>query len=140
MSGRAAETMPPEVEAAFAKAPPVARDAMRRLRKLIFETAAATQGVGPLTESLKWGEPSYAPARPRTGSSVRIAPRGKDGAALLFICHTGMVGRFKELYPDTFGFEGDRALVMDASRPLPEAELGHCIALALTWHRWKGGI
>ena len=29
------------------------------LRQLIFETAAATEVVGELEETLKWGEPSY---------------------------------------------------------------------------------
>lgn len=139
MSVRAGKAMPPEVAAAFAKAPGGAQAAMRRLRALILETAA-TQGVEPLTETLKWGEPSYAPAKPRIGSSVRIAPRGQDGVALLFICHTGIVERLRELYPDTLRFEANRAIALDATRALPEAELGHCIALALTWHRWKGGL
>jgi hypothetical protein len=29
------------------------------LRRLIFETAKATKGVGALQETLKWGQPNY---------------------------------------------------------------------------------
>ncbi len=139
MSSPAPETMPPEIAAIFAGAPEPARSAMMRLRALILDTAASNEGIGALTETLKWGEPSYAPAKPRTGSSVRIAARGSASAAALFICHTGMVAHFRALYPGTFRFEGDRALVFDAKGPLPEAELRHCVALALTWHRRKKG-
>ncbi len=130
----------PAVKAAFDAAPLPARATMLRLRRLVLDTAAATQGVGPLSESLKWGEPSYAPVKPRVGSPVRIAPRGADAVAVLFICHTGMVDCFRQIYPHAFGFEGNRALVVAAGLRLPEDELRHCLALALTWHRWKARI
>ncbi|MCI5078499.1 DUF1801 domain-containing protein [Oricola sp.] len=103
------------------------------LRALIFETARETEGVGELAESLKWGEPSFTPARPRIGSSVRLATRKDDTVAMLFICHTNLVDRFRELYPDTFAFEGNRALVFRPGEAVPVAETKHCIALALTY-------
>lgn len=108
-----------------------------RLRALILETARETEGVGDLAESLKWGEPSFTPARPRIGSSVRLAIRDRQTVAMLFICHTHLVDRFRELYPDSFAFEGDRALIFRTDAPVPVAETKHCIALALTWHLRK---
>ena len=36
--------------------------------------------------------------------------------------------------PEVFAFSGNRAILLDPDRPLPEAELRHCIALALTYH------
>jgi len=120
----------PQVAAAYIGAPPL----MLRLRALVFDVAAGLPQVGEICETLKWGEPSYAPARPRIGSSVRLAPRPGGGVAVLFICHTHLVDRFRELYPDTFAFEGDRALVFSAGGKLPEPELRHCIAMALTFH------
>ena len=47
-------------------APPM-RARLKELRGLILETAAKTDGVGALVESLKWGEPAYRPKAPRRG-------------------------------------------------------------------------
>ena len=104
-----------------------------RLRALILESARETEGVGDLAESLKWGEPSFAPKKPRVGSSVRLAIRDAETVAMLFICHTHLVDRFRELYPDSFAFEGDRALVFKVGETVPEAETKHCVAMALTY-------
>ncbi|MAZ19177.1 MAG: hypothetical protein CL535_22990 [Ahrensia sp.] len=112
-----------------------AQTLFKSLRSLIFETAHETEGVGELTESLKWGEPSFAPARPRVGSSVRLAIRDDDTVAMLFICHTNLVDRFRELYPETFAFDGNRALVFKTGNAIPAAETKHCIAMALTYFR-----
>jgi len=106
-----------------------------KLRALIFETARETEGVGDLAESLKWGEPSFTPARPRIGSSVRLTIRDDDTVAMLFICHTNLVDRFRELYPETFAFEGNRALLFKPRETIPAAETKHCIAMALTYFR-----
>ena len=38
-----------------------------------------------------------------------------------------------ELYPE-LRFSGNRAILLDAKDKLPEAELRHCVALALTYH------
>lgn len=114
-----------------------ALEQLRPLRRLVLDTAAAANGVGPIEESLKWGEPSYAPLKKGIGSSVRIAPRRDGKVSMNFICHTGLVAKFRELYPDALGFEGNRTIVIDPDTPLPEAELRHCIGMALTYHRSK---
>jgi len=108
-----------------------------RLRALVVETARETDGVGDLAESVKWGESSFAPARPRIGSSVRLQQRANGDVALMFICHTGLVERFRELYGDDLTFEGDRAIVLSPHEALPVDVLKHCIALALTYHLGK---
>jgi hypothetical protein len=108
-----------------------------KLRGLIHDTAAATEGVGAIEESIKWGEPSFAPAKPRIGSSVRLADRADGSVAMAFICHTGLVDRFRELYPGSFSFEGNRVLVFRPGDRIAEGELRHCIALALTYHLRK---
>ncbi len=94
--------------------------------------AANLPQVGALEESLKWGEPSYTPVRKNTGSSVRIAARKDGRMALHFICHTGLIEEFRELYPH-LEIEGKRGIVIDDSKPLPLEELMHCIGLALTY-------
>jgi hypothetical protein len=111
----------------------VALQQLRPLRRMVLETAAAI-GVGAIEESLKWGEPSYAPLRKGVGSSVRIAPRKDGKVSMNFICHTGLVAKFRELYPDRLAFEGNRTIIIDPAAPLPGPELRHCVALALTYH------
>jgi Domain of unknown function (DU1801) len=109
------------------------RDQLAPLRSLILETAANTQGVGEIAESLKWGEPSYTPSKKGTGSSVRIALRKDGKVSMHFICHTGLLARLRELYPTTLQYEGNRTIVIDDAIPLPKQELRHCIAMALTY-------
>lgn len=107
------------------------------LRQLILDTAVSIPSVGALEESMKWGERSYAPAKKGIGSSVRIAPRKDGNVAVNFICHTGLIERFRELYAQALVFEGNRTIVIDPAKPLPEHELRHCFGMALTYHLSK---
>lgn len=112
------------------------RAGLRRLRSLILETAAATDGVGPVEETLKWGQPSYLTPATASGSTIRIdAVKGStERFAIYFHCQTDLVETFRSLYPRTFVFEGNRALHFRVVDALPETELRHCVALALTYH------
>jgi Domain of unknown function (DU1801) len=103
------------------------------LRQLVLSTAAQTQGIGDIAESLKWGEPSYTPQKKGIGSSVRLALRKDGNVSMHFICHTGLVDRFRELYADVLTFEGNRTIVINTNKPFAEQELRHCIAMALTY-------
>ncbi|MEM5471972.1 DUF1801 domain-containing protein [Hoeflea sp. AS60] len=103
------------------------------LKALIHEVAAGTPEIGPLEESLKWGEQSFTPQKRNIGSSVRIQPRGDGGAALMFICHTNLVEEFRALYPDALTYEGNRAIVLDSGNTVDHDALSHCIGLALTY-------
>ena len=131
----------PEVESVFAAYPPLLRDRLLRLRRLIFETAQATEGVGPIEETLKWGQPSYLTARSKSGTTVRIdAVKSEPGRYALYVhCQTNLVAAFREMYPDALTCEGNRGVLFDQDDPLPEDALRHCIALALTYHRRKAG-
>ncbi len=109
------------------------------LRDLIFETAANTDGVGELQETLKWGQPSYLTPETKSGSTIRIDAIKDDPAhvAVYFHCQTNLVPTFREMYGDRLTFEGNRALILDTRKKLPEEELRHCLALALTYHLAK---
>jgi hypothetical protein len=79
----------PAVAAIFAGYPADLRRQLLVLRELIFETAAATEGVGKLEETLRWGEPSYLTTQSGSGSMVRINARGsQDQYAMYFHCQT----------------------------------------------------
>ena len=57
----------PDVAAVFASYPPKMRKHLRALRKLILDTAKATEGVGRIEETLKWGEPRVPDVREQVG-------------------------------------------------------------------------
>ena len=84
----------------------------------------------------QFAQPAYLPAKARTGTTVRIdAVKGDpDRYAAYFHCQTTLIDSFRELYPDEFTFEGNRALLFERGGKLPKAALKHCIGLALTYH------
>lgn len=110
------------------------------LRRLIFDVAAGTAGVGEIEETLKWGQPSYLTARSGSGSTIRIdRVRARPGRyAMYFHCRTTLVDTFRHLYPSTFRYEGNRAILFDENEKVPVAALRQCISLALTYHLTKG--
>ena len=124
----------------FATYPPSIRKKLNELRDLIYQVAATTEGVGAIDEALRWQQPSYLTPETGSGSTVRIdAIKGEpDRCAMYFHCQTGLVDHFKHLYPKTFRYEGNRALIFNVAENLPEAELRHCVSLALTYHLRKG--
>lgn len=131
-----APSMPPDVAGAFAAFPaPVARRLLQ-VRGLIFETAAKL-GVGPLTETLKWGEPAYLTEATGSGSTIRLGwlRSAERPCAVLFNCNTTLVETFRERFPDAFAFSKNRAICLNPTGALPKAPLASCLALALTYHQ-----
>src|SRR5689334_15467260 len=125
------------VDAAFDSCPKPIKTKLLALR-LILDTAKATKGVGAIEETLKWGQPSYLTPQTGSGSTIRIdrvKPAAKQ-VAVFFHCQTDLVETFRELYPK-LSYSGNRAILLDADQKLPEAELRHCVALALTYHLRK---
>ena len=133
----------PEVAAVFDTYPKAVKAKLLRLRRLIFETAARMPEVGPLEETLKWGQPSYLTTRSGSGSTIRIdrikpkAGRNATQYAMYFHCQTTLVDTFKEMYRADFKFEANRAIVFGQDDEIPVEALRHCIALALTYHSGK---
>ena len=105
------------------------------LRRLIFDTASATDGVGALEETIKWGQVSYLTSKSNSGSTIRIdqVKLAANQYAVFFHCQTNLVETFRELYPElTYG--GNRSILLDGAKELPKEALRHCVALALTYH------
>lgn len=126
------------VDAVFASYPSPVKAKLRALRKLIFDTAKSTKGVGLLEEALKWGQPSYLTPQSKSGSTIRVDQvKASPGQyAVYFHCQTDLVETFRELYPK-LSYSGNRAILLDAAEKMPEAALRHCVALALTYHLRK---
>ena len=112
------------------------RRKLMHLRQLILDVASVTADIGDLEETLKWGEPSYLA---QGGSTVRIdwKESNPEFYAMYFNCNTKLVDTFKEIYSDSFNFEGNRAIVFHKKDKVPTRALKHCIALSLQYHKLK---
>lgn len=132
-------TMPPLVAEAFARYPEPVRARLLVIRAMIFAVAAETDGVGPLTETLKWGEPAYLTEQSGSGTSIRlgISRLAPDCGAVFFNCQTTLVATFRAHFDGAFGFEGNRAILIPTHVPQVEEPLAFCLHAALTYHRRK---
>lgn len=135
----APEFADPNVGCAFDAVPAAAREGMLALRALIFEAAGATQSAGRVEETLKWGQPAYLTPDTKSGSTIRLGvPKSPDHDYALFVhCQTDLTRQFETNYPGEFEFEGTRAVLFRADKPIPADALRHCIAMALTYHSRK---
>lgn len=126
-----------DVATTFDTYPPAIRSRLLALRELVFQTAAATEGVGELEETLKWGEPAYLTSQSKSGSTLRIAWKKSkpDQYAMYFNCQTTLIETFRTAFAEDFRFEGNRAIVFNIADAVPADALGFCIAAALTYHR-----
>jgi len=139
--GRPGRSAPPEIDAedvanAFASVPPRARKRLLELRALLFEVATETSDVGPLEETLKWGEPAYLTSVSGSGTTVRLGwnEKAPERVAVLVHCQTTLVDTFRTLHPELC-HAGNRAIHLDVQAPIPKAALRRCLTLALTYKR-----
>lgn len=132
--------VPAEIAAAIADYPETAREKFHQIRAIIFEAAASNPDVGPLTETLKWGEPAYVTEATRAGSTIRVAWKAKTPTkiGLFFNCQTSLVETMRSIYPQAFTFQGNRAVMSDLKKPLTFDPVEHCIRMAQTYHIPEG--
>lgn len=131
-----------DVAAVFESYPPKFRRKLLALRRLVLKTAKTTEGVGKVEETLKWGEPAYLTSESKSGSTIRIAWKKSNPKeyAMYFHCQTNLVLTFRELFPDCFRFDGNRAIVFHENDEVPTEQLSFCIATALTYHLTKNSL
>ncbi len=108
---------------------------LNSIRDLILHVAQQ-DGISDITETLKWGEPSYVS---KIGSTIRMDWKAKypDQYCIYFNCKTSLIETFKEIYGDTFTYEGNRAIVFEITQVVPYKELAHCISLSLRYKKIK---
>jgi hypothetical protein len=101
-------------EATFGAYPKPVKAKLLALRRLIFDTAKATEGVGALEEALKWGRPSYLTTDTKSGSTIRIdqVKEAEGQYAVYFHCQTDLVETFRELYPELH-YGGNRSILLN---------------------------
>ncbi len=120
----------------YAEAPPLVAARLARMRALIHAAADAT-GTQPLTETLKWGQPAFLPAK-KAGTTLRLGWTAPGTCTLFVHCQTDLVDRYRSRFPGAFSYERARAVHLPASAPFDEAAFQQIAAMALTYHRDKG--
>lgn len=127
--------IPPPVAKVFRAYPPAMRTKLMRLRDIVLKTAAKMDGIGGIEETLRWGQPAYVA---KGASTIRIdAVKDEPGRyAMYFICHTDLIARFREHYPE-LDYGGNRAILFNLRDRIPEDALRHCVSMALSYHAKK---
>lgn len=102
----------------------------------LIRNEAKRLAAGPLTETLKWGEPAFLTEATKSGTTLRIAwkPKAPDVLQMLVSCQTNLIDTWRTRFPE-LRFAGDRAVLLPLDAPLPRDALRSCAALALTYHR-----
>jgi hypothetical protein len=115
--------------------PEPARSVLLNIRQWIFEIAKQ-DNLSNVTETFKWGEPSYLV---KQGSTVRIDYKSNkpEYVSIYVNCKTCLIDTFKELYPTDFEYQKTRELLIKIDLPIPENQTKHCLALALNYHEIK---
>ncbi len=98
------------VRSAFDAFPAEARQPLLQIRDLIFEVAAETPGVGPIEETLKWGQPAYLTPETRSGTTIRLGVPKSGGYAVFTHCQSRVIPEFRSLFGDEFTYDGNRAV------------------------------
>ncbi|MBO9396233.1 DUF1801 domain-containing protein [Shimia sp. R9_2] len=124
------------VDAYFATLPEAPRTQLSAVRALLHGAAQAANI--PLSESLKWGQPSFAPPR-KLGTPVRLSWSEKtpDHCAFLVHCQTTLVESWRHMYAARFTYDGTRAVHLPLASSLPEDALHQMAVMAFTYHAAK---
>tara|TARA_R110002094_G_scaffold33089_2_gene45608 strand:+ start:2474 stop:2896 length:423 start_codon:yes stop_codon:yes gene_type:complete len=112
--------------------------AQRRLWacRALFHDIARNRDLGALDETLKWGQPSWRPRRPRTGSTLRVGWDASDPSNLAFFvdCKTDLAARMHDIYPNLSGNDGRRRIAVDLAAPFHEQAIAHLAEMTFSYH------
>jgi len=118
--------------------PLAAQQHLLALRAIAFEVSRQAD-IGPLDETLKWGQPAWRPRRPRTGSTLRVnwSP-SHPGHLMAFVdCKTDLASQMSTRFPGQFRNDGTRALAFDLDGALPQHAIWQLANLTFTYHQRK---
>lgn len=131
-------SLPEAVQRVFNRYPAHALTLALELRAMIFDEATH-RDVGPLLETLKWGQPAYLTHATRAGTTLRLhwSEKIPTQMQMLVHCQTDLVSRWHTHFPDLH-YAGNRAVLLELDAPVPKAALRSAIGMALTYHRDAG--
>lgn len=124
----------PAVKQVFDTFAPDTRVGVLALRRLIFQTASATRGVGQIQETLKWGQPAYLTPHTKSGTTLRLGTPKTGEFAIFAHCQTDVISGFQTLFPQDFRYDGTRAVLFRTLDDLDADKLVMLITRALTYH------
>lgn len=113
------------------------KSSLLEIRELIFQVANKLDEVGEITESLKWGQPTYSTLNTKSGTPIRIDKFDNKHIGIFFHCQTTLIEQFREIFAQKLKFSKNRAILLDPTKPLPLSELEFCISSALVYHKDK---
>lgn len=108
------------------------------IRELIFSVASKIEDVGLITETLKWGQPSYLTAQTGAGTTIRLDRFDESHIAIFLHCQTTLIETFRTLFPE-LTYSKNRAIILRLDTSLPIDELSICIEMSLTYKLKKRG-
>lgn len=112
------------------------RQVLLELRKLIFATAQSDDRIGPLTETLKWGEPAYLTEATKAGSTLRLGHSKLSNSPAMFVsCSTPLLKTLQKLDGSgVLSYHGLRDIAVPQVTAENKAMLQTCILHTLTYH------
>ena len=128
----------PDILASIETWPDVAQQRLLTMRALFFEVAEAAD-IGPLEESLKWGQPAWRPKRARTGSTLRLnwTSHTPDELSAFVDCKTDLAAQMLTRFPESCGNDGRRCLTFPMDDTLNKDAVWTLAWLTFTYHRGK---
>jgi len=126
--------MDPKVADVFATFDETAKAGLKQLRRLIFQIADETEGVGHVAEVLRWGQPSYVTPVTKSGSTIRLGVPKTGGFAIFTHCQTTIMSDFAASFPGWDKFDGNRGVLFESQKDIDPTRHGLLIKSALTYH------
>lgn len=126
----------PRIEQVFESFPENLKPHLRWLRTVVLATAAETEGVGAIHETVRRGLPAYITKDSQSGTTIRIGPvRDRPGYyAVFFNSQLDLVSSFRSQFAGLFEFEGTHAIAFHVNDEVPLAAVCSCIRTALTYY------
>ena len=106
---------------------PDTRKGVLTLRDLILDLADE-----PLTEALRWGQPSYIARR---GTPLRLGPHREASFAIFAHCQSNVINTYASQFPGWDRIDGNRAVLFDHVDQIEPERLATLIRHALTYRR-----
>lgn len=124
----------PDVQNAYESLPDSHKRYAYQIRDWIWEEVEGMSLGCNVIETLKWGEPSYLPAKRRIGSTLRIGQFDEKHIALYFNCQTMLVENFRSMFGREVQYSKNRAVLFNVSEPLPEPIVKTCASRTFRYH------
>lgn len=124
------------VELAYNRFSKPIRTRLLRIRELIYDVAGNDQNIGEITETLKWGEPSYLTQASKSGTTIRLSQvKDRPNYCGIYVhCQTSLIEEFRNAFGTEFEFSGNRAVLIAANSDMNNDLVKMFLKNALTYH------